>query len=297
VRVLVTGGSGFIGRRVVARLVERGDEVVTLQRRITGPVPRVTALALDVAALETGQLPGRFDAVVHLAARLDNPFGRDYALADLADTNVGGTMRLLEAAAAAGVRRFIHGSTGGVGSNPPAGGRMKEDDAPRPVNPYGLTKHLAEQAVRVYAWPFERVSLRYFAPYARDASNPMFQHVLACLDRGEPIDVGLGGGPELNPIHVDDAASATVTALDAADLPDVINIAGADVTSLAGLAEQLGRAIGRTPVIRERAEPALSWVADIERLCLYLGRPMVGLEEGIRSEFGGSRDAAFSPDR
>ena len=287
-RVLVTGGSGFLGRRVVARLVERGDEVLALQRSSLDPVPGATPMAVDLAALEPRQLRGPFDAVVHLAARLDNPFGTDYALAELAPTNVLGTMRLLEAVAAVGVGRFVQGSTGGVGSNPPAGQQMHENDAPGPVNPYGLTKHLAEQAVRAYAWPFERVSLRYFAPYGRAVSNPLFRHLVECLERGDPIEVGRGGGSKLNPVHADDAVAGTVAAIDAPNLPDVINVAGPTTVTVAELAALLGRAIGREPVIRETGEPAPSWVADIERMCRHLGPPSVGLEDGIPREFGPS---------
>ena len=234
-RVLVTGGSGFVGRHVVRRLAA-DHEVITVQRHVREPSPDpVRDVELDLGELTPEGLDravgGRLDVVVHLAARLDNPFGTDYTLAELASSNVAGTLRLLEAAAALGVRRFVQGSTGGVGLNPPAGVPMREDDPPGPVNPYGLTKHLAEQAVRAYGWPFERVSLRYFAPYGRDGSNPMFQHVLECLRSGEPIDVGLGGGPELNPVHIDDAVAATVAAIHAADLPPVINVAGPEVAS------------------------------------------------------------------
>src|SRR5919198_3403531 len=288
-RVLVTGGSGFLGARVVAALADRGDRVISLQRHRTTRRPDVTTIEVDLATLEPGQLPGHLDAIVHLAARLDDPFGVDRTLAELADTNVLGTLRLLEAAASVGIRRFVHGSTGGVGSNPPAGGRMHEDDPPGPVNPYGLTKHLAEQAVRAYAWPFERVSLRYFAPYGQDASNPLFRHLVECLERGEPIDVARGGGSELNPIHATDAVRATVAAVSAPDLPPVVNLAGPDVASVSTIARLIGEAIGRSPVLREGTEPAPSWVADIELMRRHLGGPTIGLSAGIAAAFGRPR--------
>lgn len=289
-RILVTGGTGFVGRHLAERLVAEGHSVSLIVR--PGGAARAgaagtSAIAVDLTELEPSHLPGPFDAVVHLAARLDNPFGVDRTLAELALPNVVGTLRLLEAVAAVGAGRFVHGSTGGVGSNPPPGGRMHEDDPPGPVNPYGLTKHLAEQAVRASAWPFERVSLRYFAPYGRDGSNPMFAHHADAIRRGEPIEVGAGGTPELNPIHIDDAVEATMRALDAPGLPPVINVAGPDVVTMAVLLELMGRATGRPPIVRERPEPAASWAADIERMTRFLGAPRIGLREGILREFGG----------
>lgn len=289
-RVLVTGGSGFVGQRVVRRLA-RDHEVFTAQRRVLSPSGHgVRDLELDLAQLTPDTLArstgGRLDAVVHLAARLDNPFGVDHTLAELASSNVVATLRLLEASAALGIRRFVHGSTGGVGRNPPAGERMREDDPAGPVNPYGLTKHLAEQAVSAYRWPFEKVSLRYFAPYGRDGSNPLFQHVIAAIERGEAIGVGASGGHELNPIHVDDAVDATIRAIDAPGLPPVLNIAGPDVVSMAELTRLLAAALGRPANLREGPGSDESWVADIELMSRHLGRPRIGIAEGIRREWG-----------
>jgi nucleoside-diphosphate-sugar epimerase len=289
-RVLVTGGSGFLGQHVVRRLA-RDHEVFTAQRRIAAPSGRgVHDLELDLARLTPEDLAaatdGRLDVVFHLAARLDNPFGVDHTLAELASSNVVGTLRLLEASAALGIGRFVHGSTGGVGRNPPAGGRMREDDPAGPVNPYGLTKHLAEQAVGAYRWPFERVSLRYFTPYGRAGSNPMFRHLISAIEQGEAIVIGAGGGVRMNPIHVDDAVDATIRAIDAARLPAVLNVAGPDVVSMAELTRLLAAALGRTAVIREGAELDESRVADIELMSRHLGVPRIGIAEGIQREWG-----------
>jgi nucleoside-diphosphate-sugar epimerase len=289
-RVLVTGGSGFVGRNLLDRL-RAEHEVFAFQRRAGATSSAgVHLVELDLATLTPDGLAaavdGRLDVVVHLAARLDNPFGVDYSLAELAPTNVVGTLRLLEAASGLGIQRFVHGSTGGVGANPPPGGRMHEDDPPAPINPYGLTKHLAEQAVRAYAWPFERVSLRYFAPYGRNGSNPMFRHLLEAIESGEVVEVGRGGGAELNPIHIEDAVEATIRAIDAPDLPPVINVAGPEVVTTGELARLIGRAVGREVLIRERPEPDVTWTADIERMSRHLGAPQIGVAEGVRRSFG-----------
>ena len=291
-RVLVTGGSGFFGQHIVRRLA-RDHEVFTAQRHfVSTSIQGTHDLELDLAELtpETlGRLTGgRLDVVVHLAARLDNPFGVDHTLSELASSNVVATLRLLEASAVLGIRRFVHGSTGGVGRNKPAGRRMYENDPAGPLNPYGLTKHLAEQAVGAYHWPFEKVSLRYFAPYGRNGSNPMFQHVIAAIERSDAIDVGAGGGHEMNPIHIDDAVDATIRAIDAPGLPPVLNIAGPDVVSMAELIRLLAAALGRPAILREGPQPKESGVADIEQMSRYLGLPRIGIAEGIRREWAGA---------
>ena len=290
-RLLVTGGSGFVGRHLVRRLAVE-NEVVTIQRRIVAPSgPGVRDVELDLAELTPAALAaaaGSIDVVIHLAARLDNPFEVDRTLAELTPVNIVGTLRLLESSAELGIGRFVYGSTGGVGRNPPSGQRMFEDDPAGPVNPYGLTKHLAEQAVLAYAWPFERVSLRYFAPYARDGSNPLIHHVLGCLARGQELTVGRDGGPEMNPIHIDDAVAATVRATNAEDLPRVINVAGPEVTTLAGMIRLLARAVGARPRIREETDLRPSWVADIERMQRCLCAPTIGVADGVEREWGGA---------
>jgi nucleoside-diphosphate-sugar epimerase len=109
---------------------------------------------------------------------------------------------------------------------------------------------------------------------------------LACIERGEPINVGRGGGSELNPIHVDDAVDATVRAMTAPALPSVINIAGPEVVTMADMLGLLGLALGRAPIIRERDQADPSWAADIQRMCEHLGAPEIGLAEGIQREWG-----------
>jgi hypothetical protein len=104
----------------------------------------------------------------------------------------------------------VYGSTGGITGAGAPGTTMAEDAPAAPPNPYNLTKHLAEQALTAYRWPFGVSALRYYAPYARDGSNPMIAHLLACLRDDLPIEVGADDGPWMNPVHISDAVALTV---------------------------------------------------------------------------------------
>ena len=164
VRVLVTGARGMLGRAVALALAARGDDVTVLQRRPSGlPVREVLADLGDPDAPLEAVLAGQ-DAVVHLAAKVDvvGPW-RDYAR-----TNVDGTRRLLAAARAAGVARFVHVSSPSVAH---AGDALVGAGA-GPADPggarghYARSKALAEQAVLSPTMP------RHEAPATPEPANP-----------------------------------------------------------------------------------------------------------------------------
>lgn len=285
-KVLLTGATGFVGRHLLPALAAR-HEVVALVRHPPGtPPPGVSWVQGDLERLDPGALPPGIEAVIHEASRIDDPFGRDPGLVELAGVNVTGMLRLLEWAAGAGVGRFVYGSTGGIAGTAPAGGTVRESAPPRPPNPYNLTKHLAEQALVAYGWPFAVSALRYYAPYARDGSNPMIRHFLDCLERGEAIEIGADDGPWMNPVHISDAVALTLRALETRRPPRVVNVAGPEPVSRVAFVERLGAAVGRTPAFRRDPLPSPSWVADIGRLERTLGRPRVGVAEGVAREWG-----------
>ena len=285
-RILLTGATGFVGRHVLPELCARHD-VVALVRRPPGPAPSGAAwLTGDLETLDPASLPTDIDVVIHEASRIDDPFGRDPGLMELAGTNVLGMLHLLDWAAGAGVRRFVYGSTGGIVGAGPSGSAAREIDRAQPPNPYNLTKHLAEQALVSYRWPFDVCSLRYYAPYARDGSNPLIIHLLQQLEAGLPVSIGADDGPWLNPVHISDAVAITIRAAEAHAPPRVVNVAGPDAVSMVEFASLLGAAIGREPRFERAADPSPSWVADTEVLGASLGLSVVRVAEGIAREWG-----------
>jgi len=165
-RLLVTGGAGYIGSVVTALLVAAGHEVTVLDDLSTGHADAVPAgCEFVVGRVQTDAAPvlaGGVDAVLHFAAR--SLVGE--SMADPAlywENNLGGTLALLDAMRAAGTRRIVFSSTAAVYGEP---GRVpiEETDPTRPTSPYGGSKVAVDTALAEFArlHDFAPVSLRYF---------------------------------------------------------------------------------------------------------------------------------------
>ena len=148
-KVVVTGGSGFVGAAVLARLVAEGHEAfASVRRPPAAPLPGVSYVAGADLMSEAGwdNAVRGADAVIHTAARVH--VMRDRAADPLAEfrlANVEGTLRAARAAAGAGVRRFVFLSSIKVnGESTQPGAPFRADDAPAPVDPYGISKQEAE---------------------------------------------------------------------------------------------------------------------------------------------------------
>jgi UDP-glucose 4-epimerase len=238
-RLLVTGGAGYIGSVVAAQLLENGHDVVVIDDLSTGHADAVPAGATFrrgsvrgeevLAELRTG-----VDAVLHFAAR--SLVGESVANpARYWDNNLGGTLALLEAMRAAGTSRIVFSSTAAVYGEPERI-PITENDPVRPANPYGASKAAVDTALAEYARMFRigAVSLRYFnvaGAYAdasgtwrgerHDPETHLIPSVLGAARRGATVQ--LFGDDYPTPdgtcvrdyIHVADLARAHLLALEA----------------------------------------------------------------------------------
>ncbi|MER6580537.1 UDP-glucose 4-epimerase GalE [Nonomuraea sp. NPDC001023] len=163
-RLLVTGGAGYVGSVVAAQLVEAGHEVTVLDDLSTGhedAVPEGAAFVRESITNAHDALDG-MDAVLHFAAKslvgesVQQP-GRYWA------SNLGGTLALLDAMRDKGVRRIVFSSTAATYGEPERS-PIEEDDPTRPTNPYGASKLAVDTALSAYAGVrgLGAVSLRYF---------------------------------------------------------------------------------------------------------------------------------------
>ena len=172
-KVLVTGGAGFIGSQVVDRLIEEDHEVAIVDNLSTGfkenVHPRAKLYEADIR--DAARLGEIFDAerpecVDHHAAQIDVRHSVEDPVFD-AQTNILGSLNLLVHAARTGVRKFIHISTGGAVYGEPEYFPVDEDHPIRPEAPYGVSKHTVEHYLFLYSLHYEitHTVLRYSNVY------------------------------------------------------------------------------------------------------------------------------------
>lgn len=194
--VLVTGASGFVGRALCLDLARRGYTVRAAVRELSGAtvLPGEVVQIGDIrAGADWSSAIAGVDAVVHLAARVH--VMRDDVLQPLVAfraVNVVATERLARAAATEGVKRFVYVSSikvNGEGTQP--GRPYTPDDVPAPIDPYGISKHEAEQALRRLAREtgLEVVIIRPVLVYGPGV-KANFLSMMRWLHRGMPLPLG-----------------------------------------------------------------------------------------------------------
>jgi UDP-glucose 4-epimerase len=318
-RVLVTGGAGYIGSHTVALLRARGDFVVVLDslefghREAIGDAPLVVGRTQDQALV--GQVIGdhQLDAIIHFAAY--KAAGESMSKpAKYFANNVSGSLCLLEAAQQAGVRRFVFSSTAAVYGTPqslPVG-----EDAPlHPENPYGESKLLVEQMLRWFdtCHGLRGVALRYFnaAGAALDASNGedprLVQNLIPLVMNaatGRAAKVSVFGTDYPTPdgtcirdyIHVLDLAEAHARALDfltTHDRSEVFNLGTGKGASVLEVLREARRAssvdIVAENTARRPGDPSAVW-ADNRKARAVLGwQPRYGLREIVETAWAWNR--------
>ena len=249
-RVLVSGGSGFIGSHVVDRLVERGHQarvfdLVLAERSLDSFVDRVVGDILDVAALRAAMRG--CDAVVHLAAVADvDEVAIDPLRADLVNTR--GTSVMLEAAREEGIKHFVYGSTIWVYGNAPGSAPLDEDTLlASPDHFYTATKLAGEMYCRSYArmYGLTPTILRFGIPHgpgARPAT--VTARFVARALAGEPLCITGDGSQSRQFVYVEDLAEGIVASLTPAAQGRTYNLVGDESVSILEIARIVQQLIG-----------------------------------------------------
>lgn len=307
-RILVTGGAGFIGSQLVGALRRREDEVVVLDNLdptydpalkwenlrvegvVTSPGPaRLVQGDLRDAAAVQDALQG-VDAVVHMAAvagvrdSLSDPLRYE-------DINIRGTLVLLEQMRRAGKDRLVFASSSSVYGAPPGDGRFHEDlPADRPVSPYAATKRAAELLCHAAhaTWGLHCACLRFFTVYGpRQRPAMAISHFIRLALAGEQLPLFGDGSSVRDYTYVDDAVRGVCAALDRSRGYQVLNLGCGQPIRLDGLVQAIGEAVGRPVQVHhlpDQAGDVPRTHADIRRAAALLDwQPQVSLPEGLRT--------------
>jgi UDP-glucose 4-epimerase len=296
-KILVTGGCGFIGSHIVDAYVAQGHEVVVVDDLSTGTIDNLNPKAQfheeDICGnIERIFQEGKFEMVNHHAAQINVRTSVEDPLFD-ARVNVLGTLNLLQFATRFGVRRFVYASSGGAVYGEPADYPIKEVEAPCPLSPYGASKTAAEKYIVTYAnlHDLQYVILRYSNVYGpRQIIKSEAGVISIFIDRilrDESCTVFGDGKQVRDYVYVGDVVEANVSALNCK--PNIFNIGTGVETSVNDLIDAFS-SILKKDIPHEHVAPrpgeVFRNVLDYGKASSEIGwQPKIQLKAGILKTF------------
>jgi len=304
-RIIVTGGAGFIGSNLVDRLLSDGAEIIVVDN-FDAFYPRAVkesnlTLALQnrrcrLVELDIRDAEGvrglvdqhRPDAIVHLAARAGvRPSIESPSL--YADVNVVGTVHWLEAASRLEPRpRFVYASSSSVYGDRSTAPFRETDPVDQPVSPYAATK----KACELLAFTFHHLhglpvtGLRFFTAYGpRNRPDLAIAKFTRLIDLGNPVPMYGDGTTRRDYTFVDDIIDGIVRAIEHCTQHHLYNLGNSSPIELRDLIDSIGAALGKKPLIQhlpEQPGDVRQTFADIDRASTELGySPKTPFPEGL----------------
>lgn len=302
-KILVTGGAGFIGSHLVEKLLADGHDVAILDDFNDFYDPQIkrdniAAVANQIAVHDVDLRNGekvtevfrreKFNAVAHLAARAGvRPSIQQPQL--YYDTNVAGTLHLLEGARTSGVQRFIFASSSSVYGAAKKVPFSEEEHLTQTLSPYAATKIGGEFLCSTYShlYKLRIVALRYFTVYgARQRPDLAIHQFTRKIHAGQPIDQFGDGTTRRDYTDIDDIIQGTMAALKY-DGPmfDVFNLGESETIQLKGLIAAIEKALGKKAKINRLPEQPGDMpltCADISKARKFLGyNPKTKFQDGL----------------
>jgi UDP-glucose 4-epimerase len=293
--VLVTGGAGFIGSNLVKYLDDNNNSVSVLDNFSSGYRNNILSPAVNVIE---GDVRNKNDVeramrgvsiIFHLAASVGNKRSIDNPIID-AETNVLGTLQILEAARKIGVRKIVTSSSAGIFGElktiP-----IKEDHPIEPDSPYGCTKLCEEKLCLSYCklYNIEVICLRYFNVYGQNQRFDAYGNVIPIfvfrMLRNEPILIYGDGEQTRDFVHVDDVVQANIKAAEAEGISGAFNIASGKRITINRLVEIITSDYKNVEIkhIAERQGDVRHSLADISLAYEKFNYvPKIDLEKGIK---------------
>lgn len=302
-KAVVTGCAGFIGSALCRRLLAEGFEVTgidcftsnydpkikeknleSLSEHVNFSLLRNQILDLDWKALLLDK-----NFVFHQAAipGVRTSWGKSFDT--YVKNNIMATQVLLEAAKESNLEKFVYASSSSIYGL--TEGSTSEEQIPRPISPYGVTKLAGEQLCHLYAdnYKVPTVSLRYFTVYGPGQRPDMaFHKFIRSILNDESITVYGDGTQSRDFTYVDDVVEANFLAMKYRGNGHVFNIGGDSPVVLRDVIELVGKLMGIRPKLsygeKQAGDPPHTW-ADITKAANQLGyAPKVSLEQGLLSE-------------
>ena len=302
-RILVTGGAGFIGSHLVEKVLAAGHAVVILDdfndfydpqikhANIAGFAKEVSVCRVDLrdgAAVRNLFHREKVDAIAHLAARAGvRPSIQHPQL--YYDTNVSGTLHLLEAARVTGVERFIFASSSSVYGGSKTTPFSEDQHLTQTLSPYGATKIAGEFLCSTYSHLYQMrvVALRYFTVYGpRQRPDLAIHQFTRLINAGQPIDQFGDGNTRRDYTYIDDVIQGTMAALDyEGPHYDVFNLGESETIQLKELILAIENALGKKARINRLPEQPGDMpltCADISKARKALGyNPTIKFSKGL----------------
>jgi UDP-glucuronate 4-epimerase len=302
-RILVTGGAGFIGSHLAERLLAAGHSVAILDDFNDFYNPRIKQTNIagfdkdmdvhhadirDVASVRNLFDRGKFDVIAHLAARAGvRPSIQHPHL--YYDTNVSGTLHLLEAARTVGIERFIFASSSSVYGASKTVPFSEDQRLTQTLSPYAATKIAAEFLCSTYSHLYQMriVALRYFTVYGpRQRPDLAIHQFTRRIDASQPIEQFGNGTTRRDYTYIDDVIQGTMAALQyQGPLFDIFNLGESQTIQLGELIVAIENALGKKAKINQLPEQPGDMpltCADISKAKKLLGyNPTTPLSEGL----------------
>lgn len=310
-KALVTGGAGFIGSNICAALLQEGTEVTILDDLSSGhainleTLPDAHFINGDIRDPDAVARAVRgCDVVFHLAASVGNKRSIDHPDEDTA-INVNGTLTVLDAARAAGVRKVVASSSAGIY------GELKtipitESHPIEPLTPYGVSKLYTEKMSLAFAhvYDLEVICLRYFNVYGPNQRFDAYGNVIPIFAfralRGEPITIFGDGQQTRDFVHVDDVVQANLKAARNRGTSGAFNIASGTQMQILDLAQAVNAHVDEPVEIQhgpERAGDVAHSLADISAARSAFGfDPVIAMQPGLRQYMDWAKEEVKRPD-
>jgi UDP-glucose 4-epimerase len=295
-KVLISGGAGFIGSHLVEYYQNRAEEIRVIDDLSTGSRSNLKGFGYRwiegcITSEETVKRAVQgIDIVVHLGALISVPESIREPIA-YNRVNVEGTLKLLEAAVQAGVRKFVVASSAAVYGNNPTIPKT-EGMAPEPGSPYAVTKLDCEYYCKIYQenTPIETAALRFFNVFGprQDPKSAYAAAVPAFIERAlknEPITIYGDGQQTRDFVYVKDLVEVLALAAETPEIRGVYNVGYGEQTTIINIAEQIVKCAKSSSHIRHeaaRAGDVRHSRASVEKLLATGWKPSYNIERGLQ---------------